>query len=175
MLSAVIIAYNEEINIGRCLQSLVGIADEIIVVDSCSTDKTCLIAEQYGAIIIQHPFVGFAAQKNYAAQCATHNWVLSLDADEVLSEELKSAILQVKNKAQFEAYFLKRTTNFCGTFIRHGSWYPDKQCRLWDKTKVTGREPYMKNGAFLIPQKNMEYSAEIFYTIASTAFLITSK
>lgn len=135
MLSAVIIAYNEEINIGRCLQSLVGIADEIIVVDSCSTDKTCLIAEQYGAIIIQHPFVGFAAQKNYAAQCATHNWVLSLDADEVLSEELKSAILQVKNKAQFEAYFLKRTTNFCGTFIRHGSWYPDKQCRLWDKTK----------------------------------------
>lgn len=135
MLSAVIITYNEEINIGRCLQSLAGIADEIIVVDSSSTDKTCLIAEQYGAKIIQHPFAGFAAQKNYAAQCATYNWVLSLDADEVLSEELKSAILQVKNKAAFEAYFLKRATNFCGTFIRHGSWYPDKQCRLWDKTK----------------------------------------
>jgi glycosyltransferase involved in cell wall biosynthesis len=135
MLSAVIISYNEEQNIGRCLQALAGIADEIIVVDSNSTDKTCLIAEQYGAKIIQHPFEGFAAQKNFAAQCASHDWVLSLDADEELSEELKSAILQVKNKALFDAYFLKRATNFCGTFIRHGSWYPDKQCRLWDKTK----------------------------------------
>ena len=135
MLSAVIISYNEEQNIGRCLQSLVGIADEIILVDSASTDKTCTIAAQYGATIIQHPFEGFAAQKNYAAQCATHDWVLSLDADEELSEELKSAILQIKNKASFDAYFLKRATNFCGTFIRHGSWYPDKQCRLWDKTK----------------------------------------
>lgn len=135
LLSAVIITYNEEQNIGRCLQSLMGIADEIIVVDSASTDKTCSIGEQYGAKIIQHPFAGFAAQKNYAAQSATNNWVLSLDADEVLSEELKSAILQVKNKAEYEAYFLKRSTNFCGTFIRHGSWYPDKQCRLWDKTK----------------------------------------
>lgn len=135
LLSAVIITYNEEQNIGRCLQSLVGIADEIIIVDSASTDNTCSIAEKYGAKIIQHPFAGFAAQKNFAAQSATHNWVLSLDADEVLSEELKSAILQVKNKAAYEAYFLKRSTNFCGTFIRHGSWYPDKQCRLWDKTK----------------------------------------
>lgn len=135
LLSVVIITYNEEQNIGRCLQSLVGIADEIIVVDSASTDHTCSIAEQFGAQIIQHPFEGFAAQKNFAAQSATHNWVLSLDADEVLSEELKSAILQVKNKAAYEAYFLKRSTNFCGTFIRHGSWYPDKQCRLWDKTK----------------------------------------
>jgi glycosyltransferase involved in cell wall biosynthesis len=135
LLSAVIITYNEEQNIGRCLQSLVGIADEIIVVDSASTDKTCAIAAQHGATIIQHPFEGFAAQKNFAAQAASHNWIMSLDADEVLSEELKSAILQVKNKAEYEAYFLKRSTNFCGTFIRHGSWYPDKQCRLWDKTK----------------------------------------
>ncbi|MFA6151347.1 MAG: glycosyltransferase family 2 protein [Chitinophagaceae bacterium] len=135
MLSAVIITYNEEQNIGRCLQSLVGVADEVIVVDSTSTDKTCSIAEQYGATIIQHPFVGFAAQKNFAAQVASHNWVLSLDADEVLSEELKAGISAVKNKPDFDAYFIKRKTNFCGTFIRYGSWYPDKQCRLWDKTK----------------------------------------
>jgi glycosyltransferase involved in cell wall biosynthesis len=156
MLSAVIITYNEESNIGRCLQSLVGIADEIIIVDSASTDNTCSIAEQYGATIIQHPFAGFAAQKNLAAQAATHNWVLSLDADEVLSEELKSAISQVKNNAAYDAYFLKRSTNFCGTFIRHGSWYPDKQCRLWDKTKGDWQgtihekwrlfEPYKKYG-----------------------------
>ena len=156
MLSAVIITYNEESNIGRCLQSLVGIADEIIIVDSASTDNTCSIAEQYGARIIQHPFAGFAAQKNLAAQAARHNWVLSLDADEVLSEELKSAILQVKSNAAYDAYFLKRSTNFCGTFIRHGSWYPDKQCRLWDKTKGDWQgtihekwrlfEPYKKYG-----------------------------
>ncbi len=156
MLSAVIITYNEESNIGRCLQSLVGIADEIIIVDSASTDNTCSIAEQYGATIIQHPFAGFAAQKNLAAQAATNNWVLSLDADEVLSEELKSAILQVKSNAACDAYFLKRSTNFCGTFIRHGSWYPDKQCRLWDKTKGDWQgtihekwrlfEPYKKYG-----------------------------
>jgi glycosyltransferase involved in cell wall biosynthesis len=135
MLSAVIISFNEEQNIGRCLQSLVGIADEIIVVDSASTDQTCTIAAQYGARVIQHPFEGFAAQKNFATQCAQHQWVLSLDADEVLSEVLKSAILQVKQQADYDAYFLKRQTNFCGTFIKHGGWYPDKQCRLWNKNK----------------------------------------
>lgn len=135
MLSAVIITYNEEKNIGRCLQSLVGIADEIIVVDSNSTDNTCEIAQQYGAKIVQHSFEGFAAQKNFAASVASNNWILSLDADEALGEELKSGILSIKNKSEFDAYFIKRQTNFCGKFIKHGSWYPDKQCRLWDKTK----------------------------------------
>lgn len=135
MLSAVIITFNEEKNIERCLQSLVGIADEIIVVDAASTDQTCTIAGQYGARVIQHPFEGFAAQKNFAAQCAQHQWVLSLDADEVLSDALKSSILKIKEKADFDAYFVKRQTNFCGTFIKHGGWYPDKQCRLWDKSK----------------------------------------
>jgi len=135
MLSAVIISYNEEQNIGRCLQSLAGVADEIVVVDSASTDRTCIIAEQYGARVLQHPFEGFAEQKNYAAQAASHDWVLSLDADEVLGEELRTAIQKIRSKPMFDAYFLKRQTNFCGTFIKHGSWYPDKQCRLWDKTK----------------------------------------
>lgn len=135
MISAVIICFNEEQNIGRCLQSLVGVVDEIIVVDDASTDQTCAIAATYGAKIIQHPFEGFAAQKNFATQCAQHQWVLSLDADEVLSDALKSSILQVKQQADFDAYFVKRQTNFCGTFIKHGGWYPDKQCRLWDKSK----------------------------------------
>lgn len=135
MISAVIICFNEEQNIGRCLQSLVGVVDEIIVVDDASTDQTCAIAATYGAKIIQHPFEGFAAQKNFATQCAQHQWVLSLDADEVLSDALKSSILQVKQHADFDAYFVKRQTNFCGTFIKHGGWYPDKQCRLWDKSK----------------------------------------
>lgn len=135
ILSAVIITYNEEQNIGRCLQSLVGIADEIIVVDSYSTDATCSIAGQYNVRIVQHTFEDFAAQKNFAAQCASHDWVLSLDADEVLSEALKTEIMLRKNKTDADAYFIKRKTNFCGHFIRYGSWYPDKQCRLWNKTK----------------------------------------
>jgi glycosyltransferase involved in cell wall biosynthesis len=137
MLSAVIITRNEEQNIGRCLQSLDGVADEILLVDSNSTDATCAIAERYHARIIQRAFEGFADQKNFAAQQATYKLVLSLDADEVLDEELKASIIAVKRQQDFDAYFLKRQTNFCGSFIRHGSWYPDKQCRLWDKTKGT--------------------------------------
>lgn len=135
MLSAVIITRNEEQNIGRCLQSLEGVADEIIVVDSNSTDTTCSIAARYQARIMQRPFTGFADQKNFAAQQAQYDLVLSLDADEALSPELKTAIIAIKKRRDYDAYFLKRQTNFCGRFIRHGSWYPDKQCRLWDRTK----------------------------------------
>lgn len=135
MLSAVIITYNEEANIGKCLQALAGIATEIVVIDSASTDRTCAIAASYGARVVQHDFEGFAAQKNYGAGLASHPWVLSLDADEVLSEELKAAIIAVMAKPTHNAYYLRRCTNFCGSYIKHGSWYPDKQCRLWLKDK----------------------------------------
>lgn len=135
MLSAVIITYNEEQNIARCLQSLQGLATEVIVVDSASTDRTCAIAAGFGARIFQHPFETYAAQKNRAAAYASHNWVLSLDADEVLTDHLKQSIAKTITSPAHDAYFLKRSTSFCGHFIRHGSWYPDKQCRLWDKTK----------------------------------------
>jgi glycosyltransferase involved in cell wall biosynthesis len=134
-LSVVIISYNEELNIGRCLRSVASIADEILIVDSGSTDTTCAIAQQFGARIVQKNFEGYSNQKNFANECATFNWVLSLDADEVLSNELVQAIKIVKSKPFHDAYFIKRCTNFCGSFIKHGSWYPDKQCRLWDKTK----------------------------------------
>jgi glycosyltransferase involved in cell wall biosynthesis len=134
-LSVVVITYNEAANIGRCLRSVAGIADEIVVVDSASTDETCAIAGSYGALIFQRPFDGYSGQKNFANSCATHDWVLSLDADEELSEPLRQAILSVKAKPAHDAYFLKRLTSFCGHFIRHGGWYPDKQCRLWNKTK----------------------------------------
>lgn len=135
MLSVVIITRNEEKNIGRCLQSVAGLSDDIVVVDSQSADQTCIIAERMGARVLQKAFEGYAAQKNFAAAAARYDWVLSLDADEVLSEELKQSILQVTTQPAHHAYFLKRTTNFCGHFIRHGSWYPDKQCRLWNRTQ----------------------------------------
>ena len=88
-LSAVIITFNEERNLQRCLDSLKGVADEIIVVDSFSTDATQRIAEAAGAIFIQHAFEGHIQQKNYALTCAQHEWILSLDADEALSPRLK--------------------------------------------------------------------------------------
>jgi len=135
MLSAVIITYNEERNIGRCLQSLQGIADEIIVVDSGSSDQTCAIARQYGAKVIIHDFEGYSAQKNFAAAQALHDWVLSLDADEALTEDLKASVRKTLAAPGHDAYYIKRLTSFCGSFIRHGGWYPDKQCRLWRKSK----------------------------------------
>lgn len=132
-LSAVIIAYNEEDKIGMCLDSLSSVADEIIVVDSLSTDKTVEICESKGAIVIQQEFLGYIEQKNFALQKANYDYVLSLDADEVLSEELKNSILTIKNNPNHKAYKFNRLTNFCGKWIHHGGWYPDTKLRLWEK------------------------------------------
>ncbi len=134
-ISAVIITYNEERNIGRCLESLQGVADEIVVVDSFSTDKTEKICQGYGVRFIRHPFDGYMEQKNWAAAQAAYDRVLSLDADEALSEELKSSILSVKNNWQHEGYYFNRLTNYCGQWIRHLGWYPDRKLRLWDRRR----------------------------------------
>ncbi len=114
-ISAVIITFNEEQHIGRCLESLRDIVDEIMVVDSFSTDNTKAICEQYAARFIQHSFAGYIEQKNYAIQQATHDIVLSLDADEVLSDNLREAILKVKEKwaAEWERSFSPPATS-CG-------------------------------------------------------------
>lgn len=132
-ISATIITYNEERNIERCLRSLQGIADEIVVVDSFSKDNTIAICEKYNAKIFQNPFEGYSAQKRFAISKSSFDIILSLDADEALSEELKESILTVKNNDKFDAYQCNRITNFCGSWIKHGGWYPDKQLRLWNK------------------------------------------
>ena len=95
-ISVVIITLNEERNIGRCIESVTKVADEVLVIDSLSTDNTRKIAESYGARLIEQPFLGHIEQKNFAKEKATHNWVLSLDADEALSEQLKLSILERK-------------------------------------------------------------------------------
>src|SRR6478736_6891632 len=97
-ISAVVITYNEEKNIARCIDSLLNVADEIIVVDSWSTDGTKLICEEMGVRFIQNDFVGYIQQKNFAADFALYDYILSIDADEYLSEELKTSILAVKEK-----------------------------------------------------------------------------
>lgn len=132
-LSVVIITKNEEKNLGRCLHSVKSIADEIIVFDSNSTDDTLLIAKSFGAKTYTHPFEGYVKQKNLAIGKASHEWVLSLDADEALSPELEASIIAAKKTAVHNAYELKRLTNYCGKWIRHCGWYPDRKIRLFRK------------------------------------------
>lgn len=132
-LSAVIITYNEENNIGRCLESVRAVADEIVVVDSFSTDKTEAICRRMNVDFRQHPFEGHIEQKNYALACAGYEHVLSLDADEVLSEKLIQSIRAAKQSWQFDGYAFNRLTNYCGQWIRHSGWYPDTKLRLWDR------------------------------------------
>ncbi|MDA3818860.1 MAG: glycosyltransferase family 2 protein [Candidatus Delongbacteria bacterium] len=132
-LSVVIITFNEEKNIGRCLKSVKDVADEIVVVDSYSEDNTVNIAESYGAKVITHKFEGHIEQKNHANTEASYPNILSLDADEALSGDLQKQIIQIKKGWQHDAYSFNRMTNYCGRWIKHGSWYPDIKIRLFDR------------------------------------------
>lgn len=134
-ISAIVLTFNEERNIARCLESLQGIADEIIVVDSFSTDKTAEIVGQYDARFIQQKFLGYIEQKNFGLTKVSYDHVLSLDADEALSDMLKTSILQVKNNFKCDGYYVNRLANYCGQWIRHGGWYPDRKMRLFDRRK----------------------------------------
>ena len=134
-ISAVIITYNEEKNIDRCLFSLKDVVDEIVVVDSHSTDDTKAICEKYCVKFISHDFEGHIEQKNWAITQAGFPVVLSLDADEALTNELKSSILAVKKNWKFDGYEFNRLTNYCGHWVKYCGWYPDKKLRLWDKSK----------------------------------------
>ena len=143
-ISAVIITYNEEKNIARCLASLQKVADDIVVVDSFSTDATKNLVEAANARFVQHPFEGHIQQKNWAISQAKYPHVLSLDADEALDKDLEAAILKVKENWQADGYYLNRLTNYCGKWIKHGLWYPDRKLRLWDSRKGAwgGQNPH---------------------------------
>jgi glycosyltransferase involved in cell wall biosynthesis len=131
-LTAILIAYNEELDLPRALASLQGVADEIILVDSGSTDRTCEIARDYGARVYSRRLDGFAEQKNYAASLASNDWLLSIDCDEELSPELRSSILAWKQKPPDKAgYDFSRMTNYLGGWIRHSGWYPDYKVKLY--------------------------------------------
>jgi len=134
-LSVVIITFNEEKNIETCLKSAEAVADEIIVLDSFSTDKTEEICKKFKLRFEQSKFAGYVEQKNAVAALASGDFILSLDADEVLSEKLTSEILQIKQHSQFDAYSFNRLTHFCGTPIRHCGWYPDTKIRIWRRGK----------------------------------------
>ena len=136
-LSAVIITLNEEKNIGRCIDSVKDIADEVLVVDSGSTDKTEEICKGKGARFIYNKWIGYIEQKNFANEQAQHPFILSIDADEAVSEKLARSILEAKELAFADAdgYEMNRLTNYCGKWIRHGGWYPDRKLRVFHRDK----------------------------------------
>lgn len=141
-ISAVIITFNEEKNIGRCIDSLHGIADEIVVLDSGSTDGTAQICQERGVVFHTHPFDDYAAQKNRATNLASHDLILSLDADEALSEPLKVSLAMARHNGFGQAYTMNRLTSYCGHWVRHCGWYPDTKLRMYDRRKGrwTGRK-----------------------------------
>jgi len=130
-ISAVVITFNEEKKIGRCIDSLAQVADEIVVVDSFSTDNTRAICESRNVKFIQHPFEGHIEQKNFALSQATHDLVLALDADEYLSPELSASIFEIKRNPKFRAWSMPRLSSIRGRWIRATDWYPDRKIRLW--------------------------------------------
>jgi glycosyltransferase involved in cell wall biosynthesis len=143
-LSVVIIAFNEERDIAWCLESVRAIADEVLVLDSFSTDRTEAICRKFGARFEQHRFDGYVSQKNRALQMASNDLVLSLDADEALSEEARIAILAIKKNREHDGFYFKRLNSWCGHQMRHTSWYPDRKLRLFDRSRAgwTGIDPH---------------------------------
>jgi glycosyltransferase involved in cell wall biosynthesis len=136
-ISATIITLNEERNIGRCLESLEGVVDEIIVLDSFSTDRTEEICRNFNVKFSVREWEGYSASKNYANGIASYDWILSIDADEALSEELATSITTLKNQLkEGEVYQFNRLTNYCGKWIKHSGWYPDKKIRIFNKKQV---------------------------------------
>ena len=132
-ISLVVITLNEERNLARCLGSC-SFVDEVIVVDSFSSDQTVEVAKKMGAKVFQQKWLGYGAQKNFANAQAKNDWILSLDADEALSPELAT---EIQNQAAMLnpkcAYRMPRLSFFLGRWIQHGGWYPDKQMRLFNK------------------------------------------
>src|SRR5205085_2746126 len=146
-ITAIVITFNEEANIARALESLAW-ADEIIVVDSESRDHTVAIARRFTERVIIRPWPGYSAQKNFAAEQASHDWIFSLDADEQVSEALRREIESLKQAAEpaVAGYEMPRLTFYLGRWIRHSGWYPDWKLRLYDRRRSRWVGDYVHEG-----------------------------
>jgi len=193
-LSVVIITFNEENNIKRCLESVVDVADKIYVIDSFSTDKTEAICKSFNVEFMTHKFDGHIEQKNWAKDQVDTSLILSLDADEALDKNLIQSILEIKANPVLHGYKMNRLTNYCGKWIKHTGWYPDTKLRLWvnQKGEWTGENPHDEFKLFNKESKIgflkgdiLHYSyhyledhdkqIEYFTTIASKAFVKNGK
>ncbi|MBS1782598.1 MAG: glycosyltransferase family 2 protein [Bacteroidetes bacterium] len=145
-ISACIITFNEERNIARCIKALNGVVDEVIVVDSFSSDNTVKIAKNLGARVLQRVFDGYGTQKFFAQQQALYPWILSVDADEVVSPLLAESINAIKVKPDCDGYELAILPNYCGHWIRHCGWYPQPKLRLWNREKASMSDSKVHEG-----------------------------
>lgn len=163
-LSVVIITFNEERNIGRCIDSVKNVADEIVVLDSCSSDRTKEICLERDVKFLEQPFLGYIEQANKALEFATYTYVLCLDADEALSPELEASILKEKQAFKYPGYYMNRCSNYCGKFIKFGSWYPDRKLRLFNRQKArwAGINPH-SGVEFLSKEKGKWLKGDIFH------------
>jgi glycosyltransferase involved in cell wall biosynthesis len=143
-ISAVCITYNEEDKIEAALQSVAGIAAEIIVVDSQSTDKTVKLVRKFTDRVFERSWTNYADQKNFANSQVSHPWILSLDADERLSPELREELLTlVKQEPLCSAFSIPRRVFYLGKWIRHSGWYPDRKIRLFRKDRARWEGEYV--------------------------------
>jgi len=134
-ISTVIITFNEEKNIEHCIQKALPVSDEMIILDSFSTDNTADICSKYPVKFIQRAWEGYTLSKNFANSLCQFDWILSLDADEFLSEELQKSILAIKNQEVNNCVFeFRRLPNYCGKWIYHSGWNPDWKVRLFPKS-----------------------------------------
>ena len=132
-LSVVIITLNEATDIERAIRSMQGLADEVVVIDSGSKDGTQDIATKAGARVVHRAFNGYGEQKHFANEQAAHRWVLNIDADEHLSEELRASMRKVLAQPEHAGYTMNVLTSYCGRYIRHCGWYPNTYLGLWDR------------------------------------------
>ena len=137
-ISGVVITYNEEAYIRPCIEALQRVVDEVVVVDSYSTDGTKAICEELGVVFLEHKWEGFAETKNWANTQCSNAWILSVDADEVLSDTLIQSINQEKKKGLQAnvVYRFNRLNNYCGVWLKYAGWYPDMKARLFEKSKT---------------------------------------
>lgn len=157
-ISAVILTYNEELNLEQCLKSIADLVSEIIIVDSGSTDKTLEIAKRYGAKIYAHQFTNQAEQFNWVLDNIDikSEWILKLDADEYILPELRDEIIKVlpQTKSEIAGFYIKRRVYFLGRWIRHGGYYPIWFLRLWRRGKGRSEERKMDEHIVLLEGKS---------------------
>ncbi len=171
-ISATIITLNEESRIGRACESLRDVADEIIIVDSFSQDRTLEVAHQFTTHVFTHKFESYSRQKNWAVTQATYPWILSVDADECLSDELKESILKLKAQGSSEhivAYRFARRANYLGAWIRHSGWYPDYKIRLYNPKFAQWEGDFVHEGLTINGKVETLQGDLLHYTVGSIA------